>query len=106
MSDVDPTRITAQDALQSGRRRQWLVPGGAFALIVVAMFVAALQLQTVVPMIGILLAVGFFLAMLVTAVTVADAHIRNRLFAWLMGGMAAVSLACAVALMFIEWTTT
>ncbi len=104
MTQNDPTRVTSQTALQGGRRRRWLIPAGIFAAIVLALFIAALQLQLVVPIIGIVWVASLYAAMLVVAGTVRSARTRNRAFAWLMGAMAFGGLVCAAALMYIEWS--
>ncbi|HET8927574.1 MAG TPA: hypothetical protein VFN24_07045 [Microbacterium sp.] len=104
MTEHDPTRVTSQTALQGGRRRRWLIPAGIFAAISLALFIAALQLQTAVPVIGIAVVASVYAAMLVAAGTIRAARARNRTLAWLMGAMAFGALACAVALAFIEWT--
>lgn len=100
----DPTRVTSQPALQGGTRRRWLIPAGIFAAIVLALFIAALQLQTIVPIVGIALVASLYAAMLVAAGTIRDSRSRNRAFASLMGAMALGALVCAAALMIIEWT--
>ena len=104
MTENDPTRVTSQTALQSGRRRRWLIPAGIFAVIVLALFIAALQLQLLVPIIGIAWVASLYAAMLIAAATVRADRTRNRTLAWLMGAMAFGALVCAAALMYIEWS--
>jgi hypothetical protein len=103
MTERDPTRGTSQAALQGGRRRRWLIPAGIFAVIVLGLFIAALHLQTLVPIIGIALVASLYLAMLIAAWTIRAPRTRNRALAWLMGAMALGALVCAGALMIIEW---
>lgn len=102
--ESDPTRVRAQQALQTGRRRRWLIPGGLFAAVALALFLAAFSLQVVVPLIGVGLVIALYGAMVTVAITVADPRSRNRTMAWLMGTMAVGSLVLAVVLWALEWS--
>ncbi|GMM95557.1 hypothetical protein [Microbacterium sp. MTN4-26] len=104
MADSDPTRVRSQRSLQGGGRRRWLIPGAIFAAICIALFIGMLQLQILVPTIGLVLTASLFAAMVVVAVTVGQARTRNRAMAWLMGAMAVSALACAVVVMAREWS--
>ncbi|MDZ8199934.1 hypothetical protein RZO50_00260 [Microbacterium sp. SSW1-59] len=104
MAETDPTRVRAQRSLQEGGRRRWLIPGAIFAAICIALFIGMLQLQTLVPTIGLVLTASLFAAMVVVAVTVGRARTRNRAMAWLMGTMAVSALVCAALVMAGEWS--
>ena len=94
----DPTRVRAQPALQTGRRRDWLVPAGGLAAVALVIFFLALELNPAIAITGLVLVVAFYGAMLVCAATVANTKNRNLAFAWLLGGMA---VASALLLLFL-----
>ncbi|RII90798.1 hypothetical protein [Clavibacter californiensis] len=102
--DPDPTRVRDQPAIRIGRRRQWLVPAGLMAGITVGLLVAALGLETVIPLAGITATALLYLAMLVVAAAVSTARIRNLAFAWLMGIIAVVALGSLLLLLLSERT--
>lgn len=103
MAGQDPTRVRAQRSLQEGGRRRWLIPGGIFAAICIALFIGMLQLQILVPTIALVLTASLFAAMVVVSLTVGQAPTRNRAMAWLMGAMAVSALVCAALVMAGEW---
>lgn len=88
----DPTWVRNQPALRTARRRQWLIPGVVLAAVAVGMLIATLQLQVLVPTIGIVLVVGCLIAMVLVATLVADPRRRDVTFAWLMGAMTVAAL--------------
>jgi fatty acid desaturase len=98
----DATDLTNQPALQRGGARRWLIPATLLAAVVVVLLAFALQLQPVLPVVGIVLAVVLWVAMLVVAGAVHDARRRNRVLAALMIAMAAGSLAIVMVLYATE----
>ncbi|WP_435079846.1 hypothetical protein [Clavibacter michiganensis] len=100
--EPDPTRVRDQPAIRTGRRRQWLVPAGLMAGVTVGLLVAALRLETAIPLAGIAATALLYLAMLVVAATVRTARIRNLAFAWLMGLIAVVALGSLLLLLLSE----
>jgi hypothetical protein len=98
----DPTRVRDQPAIRTGRRRQWLVPAGLMAGLTVGLLVAALRLETAIPLAGITATALLYLAMLAVAATVRTARIRNLAFASLMGLIALVALGSLLLLLLSE----
>jgi hypothetical protein len=99
---ADPTRVSAQPALETTRRRQWIVPAGVLAVVAVAVFALTLPLNPAIALTGIILITAFYTAMIVCAVAVANVKNRNLAFAWLMGGMSVVSTVLLLFLLAIE----
>ncbi|WP_345800021.1 hypothetical protein AAIB33_11095 [Microbacterium sp. AZCO] len=102
---TDPTRVGLQPALQTARRRQWLVPAGLLAAIAVGIFALTIPLNPAISLTGIVLDVLFYAAMLVCAATVPQPRGRNLAFAWLMGGLAVTSALLLLLLLAIEQIT-
>ncbi len=98
----DPTLMRNQPAILTGRRRRWLIPSGLLAAVTVALLVAALSMQTVVPTVGITVMTVLYLVMLVIAVTVPTTRTRNIAFAWVMSIMGAVALGLVLVLLLTE----
>jgi hydrogenase/urease accessory protein HupE len=99
---TDPTRVRDQPAIRSGRRRRWLVPAGLLAAVTIAFLVAALGMQTVVPVVGIAATALLYLAMVVVAVTGRPVRSRNVALAGLMALLAAAALGSLLALLLTE----
>jgi hypothetical protein len=99
---TDPTRVRDQPAIRSGRRRRWLVPAGLLAGVTIAFLVAALGMQTVVPVVGIAATALLYLAMVVVAVTGRPVRSRNVALAGLMALLAAAALGSLLALLLTE----
>ncbi len=101
----DPTDLTNQRSLQHGATSRWLVPSAVLAGVAVVLYGLAFQLQLVLPIIGIVFAVGMWLAMLLVSRRPTDLRGRNRTLAWLMGGLAAGVFAILVGIYVVEVTT-
>ncbi|MBM7411527.1 uncharacterized membrane protein YhaH (DUF805 family) [Clavibacter michiganensis] len=101
-AEPDPTRVRDQPAIRTARRRQWLVPAGLMAGLTVGLLVAALRLETAIPLTGIVATALLYLAMVVVAATVRTARIRNLAFASLMGLIALVALGSLLLLLLSE----
>jgi predicted outer membrane lipoprotein len=101
----DPTDLTNQRSLQHGAASRWLVPSAVLAVVAVVLYVLAFQLQLILPLIGILFAVGMWLAMLLVSRRPGDIRAQNRTLAWLMGALAAGVFAILVAIYVVEVTT-
>jgi hypothetical protein len=102
----DPTRVRDQPSIRSGRRRQWLVPAGLMAGLTLGLLVAALRLETAIPLGGIVATALLYLGMLVVAAAVRTARVRNLAFAWLMGLIAVVALGSLLLLLLSERAET
>lgn len=88
----DPTWVRNQPALNTTRRRWWLVPGAILAAVAIGMLITTLELQTFVPSVGILLVLACYIAMLVAAVRIDEPRRRSVTFAWLMAAMTVAAL--------------
>ncbi|NQX37184.1 hypothetical protein [Herbiconiux sp. VKM Ac-2851] len=95
----DPTLVRNQTALQQGRRRRWLIPGGILAAIILGLLAAALTLEVFIPTIGIIVAGALFVGMVIVSVAVPSPRLRNRVLAGLMGAMALSGLVVLVLLL-------
>ncbi|WP_100811973.1 MULTISPECIES: hypothetical protein [unclassified Microbacterium] len=84
----DPTDLTNQTALQHGAPSRWLVPSAVLAGVVVVLSLVALQLQLVIPIVSIVFVTVMWVLMFVASRRTPDIRRKNRLLAWLMGGMA------------------
>ncbi|OUE17897.1 hypothetical protein BFL34_03148 [Clavibacter michiganensis] len=100
--EPEPTRVRDQPAIRTGRRRQWLVPSGLMAGLTIGLLVAALRLETAIPLAGITATALLYLAMLMVAATVRTARIRNLALACLMGVIAVVALGSLLLLLLSE----
>lgn len=101
----DPTDLTNQRSLQHGAVSRWLVPSAVLAAVAVVLYALAFQLQLILPLIGILFAVGMWLAMLLVSRRPGDIRARNRTLAWMMGGLAFGVFAILVGIYLVEVTT-
>lgn len=101
---LNPTDVTNQPALRAGATSRWLVPSGALAIVGIVLFCFAFQIQTVLPIIGIIFAAVMWVVMFVVARRGGEDPATNRRLAWLMGGMAIGMLLIAIALYIVEST--
>jgi len=90
--ELDPTRVGQQPALRGGRRAGWLIPTGIVAAVAVAMLAVTVQLDPLLPPIGIVVIVVLYLAMVVCAVAIRAPATRGLVFAWLAAAIAVVAL--------------
>jgi len=95
----DPTLVRNQPVIGQGRRRQWLVPAALLAAITIGLMIIALDLQTAVPVAGIVIISTLLAAMAVVAIVVEPTRRRNILSAWLMSTMGLVALTLPVLLL-------
>ena len=98
----DPTDLTNQASLQHGAASRWLVPAAVLAAVVIVLSVVALQLQIVIPVVAIVFVIAVWVAMFVLARRNEDIRRRNRVLAWLMGGMAIGSALLFLTLYALE----
>jgi hypothetical protein len=103
MTDFDETKVTNQPALTTSTGRSWLVMGGLFTAIVLALLIA----MTTLPPPGVAFVAAFvvaalYLGMIVVRLTVAPG--RRRL-AFLSAGMLAIAAVSLVAALIIGFVT-
>jgi uncharacterized membrane protein YfcA len=98
----DPTDLANQEALQAGAASRWLVPAGVLAGVAIVLFVLALQLQIVLPVIGIVFAAAMWLVMFALSRRRSTPRRSNRLLAWLMGALAVGVLAVMLGIYALE----
>ncbi|QIG39870.1 hypothetical protein G5T42_10550 [Microbacterium sp. 4R-513] len=96
-----PTRVREQPALDTEKRRQWLVPAGILAAVAILVFALTASLNPPIGLTGIILVCAFYGAMLVCAMTVDSVKTRNLAFAWLMGAM---SISTTLLMLFVVMT--
>jgi hypothetical protein len=94
--------VTSQPALRQGAAARWLVPSAVLAAIAVVLFVLALQLQVVLPVIGIVYVVAMWVAMLIVSRGPGTAARRNRSLAWFMGALAVGALVTFLGIYLVE----
>lgn len=99
---TDPTLVRNQPAIRVARRRWWLVPGGIVAGLAIVLLVAALSLQLVIPLTGIVFVAVIYTAMLISAVAVRSIGKRNTTLASLFITMAVVAALIFVVLLNVE----
>lgn len=91
---------------RTGRHRKntilWLGAGGALALLMAGFFVFAFTLQTVLPIVGLVLTGALYGAMVASAFLVPDGRTRLRVLASLMGALAVTMFACGILFYFLE----
>lgn len=97
-----PTDVTSQPALRQGAASRWLVPSAVLAAIAVVLFVLALQLQLLLPVIGIVYVVAMWVAMLIVSRRPDTAARRNRSLAWFMGALAVGALVAFLGIYLVE----
>ncbi len=102
---LDPTDLRNQTSFRSGSASRWLVPGAVLAVVAIVLFALALQLQAVLPAVGIVYAVIGWAMMLVAARSSSDARVRNVRLAVAMAILAVGSLALFVAVYVVETLT-
>jgi len=102
--DSDPTRVANQAALTTSTGRSWLILGGLFAAIAVAILVPMTTLPPGGLALGALIAVvALYGVMVVARLTVAPGRRRLRLMAGGMLGIAAVSLVAITIVTVVTW---
>jgi hypothetical protein len=101
---VDPTRVTEQPALTTSSGRSWLIIGGIFSAIVLALLVSMLPLHAPVAAItGIVAVAVLYAGMIVVRFALRPGRLRLRLLASLLLAIAFVSLLCVGIVTATEW---
>lgn len=101
---TDPTRVGNQSALTTSTGRSWLILGGLFAAIAVAILVPMTALPPAGLALGALIAVALLYGVMVVArLTIAPGRRRLRLMAAGMLGIAAVSLGAITLVTVATW---
>lgn len=98
------TDLSNQEALRTGATSRWLVPAAVLAGVSIVLFVAAFQLQLILPIVGIVAVTVAWVVMLVVARRGGATPHTNRVLAWLMGSMALVALLVALGIYLVEST--
>lgn len=94
---IEPDSIRAQPALTTSTGRSWLVIGGAFAAISLAVLIPMTQLPPAgIALVGAIVVAALYLGMVVVRLTVPSGRTRLALLAVGMLVMAAVALTCAI----------
>jgi len=100
----DPTRVTNQRALSTSSGSIWLVVGGIFAAICVAVLATLLwRSPPGLALAGAIAVAVLYAAMVVVKLTVRRDRLRLGVLASLMGAIAVVALACVVTVATVEW---
>ncbi|HAM27972.1 MAG TPA: hypothetical protein DCP11_15085 [Microbacteriaceae bacterium] len=100
----DPTKVTNQPSLTTSSGRVWLIVGGLFAAIALAVLIPMLTLGSPgVALFGIVAVSGLYLAMIVARLVTPRGRLRLGLMAAFMILMALVSLACILVVFVNEW---
>lgn len=80
----------------------WLGAGGAPSLLMAGFFVFGLTLQTVIPIVGLVLTVVLYGAMVASAFLIRGGRTRLLTLASLMGALAVVMFVCGILYYFLE----
>lgn len=103
MSDVDPTRVTNQDAVRRPKPRVWIVASGLLALIAVVLFAFSIPIVAAWAWIGIAFQVAVFAAIAVNGATGRRGAYQGYIFAVLLCVQAAVALAVTLVIALAAW---
>lgn len=99
----DPTRIRSQPALTTSSGRIWLIVGGIFAVISLAVLIPMTSMPPPgVALTGACVVVALYAAMVITRLLVERRRLRLGLMAIFMLVMAAVALGCTL---WVAWST-
>ncbi len=94
---TDPTSIRSQPSLTTSTGRIWLIVGGVFAAIAIAVLIPMTQLPPPgVALAGAIAVAALYLAMIVVRLAVSPGHRRLTLMAVGMLSIAGVSLVTAI----------
>ena len=97
MTDFDETKVTNQPALTTSTGRSWLLMGGLFTAIVLAMLIAMTTLPPPgVALVAAIVVGALYLGMIVVRLTVAPGRRRLALLSAGMLGIAVVALVAAL----------
>jgi hypothetical protein len=93
----DPTRVTNQPSLTTSTGRSWLILGGIMAAIAVVLLFALQQVNsTGVAIVGIVVILLLYVAMIEVRLLVGRVRLRLLLMAICFGAIAAVALTCVL----------
>jgi hypothetical protein len=102
---VDPTRVRDQPSLRTSGGRIWLLVGGLFALVALAILVPMLWLRAHgIATTGIIAVVAIYAAMIAARFTVRRPRRRLGILATCMILMAAIALVCVGVVTAVEWS--
>lgn len=90
--DEDPTKMANQPALRTSSGAVWLVVGALLTAICLVVLVPLIPIGTPAPLVGAVLIVLLFVAMIVVRLAVRPQTTRLRALAGLFGGIALVGL--------------
>ncbi|NQX37165.1 hypothetical protein [Herbiconiux sp. VKM Ac-2851] len=96
----DRQSSTAEDRVLP--RPRWLLFGAFLAAAGIVLFVVALRIQTITPVVGIIVTAVLYAAMLLTRLLARNPRTQNLVLAWLMGVMAAGLFALFLIILIIE----
>ena len=105
MSDVDPTRVTHQDAERRPTPRVWVVASGLLALVAVVLFAFSIPGVAAWAWIGIAFQVAIFAAIAVNGLTGRRGSYQGYIFAVLLCVQAAVALAVTLVIAAAAWAS-
>jgi hypothetical protein len=103
MSDVDPTRVTNQDAVRRPKPRVWIVASALLALVAVVVFAFSIPIVAAWAWIGIAFQVGIFAAIAVNGLASRRGSPQGYIFAVLMCVQAAVALLVIIVIAVAAW---
>jgi hypothetical protein len=101
--DTDPTRLKNQPSLTTSSGGIWLLIGGLFAAIALAVLIpmAVLDLPPAgLPLVAVILDVTLYLAIVIVRLTTPPGRLRLGLMAIALLAIAAISLGTVVAVAF------
>jgi Flp pilus assembly protein TadB len=99
MDDDDPTKVTNQPSLTTSTGRIWLILGGIMAAIAVVLLWSLQQVNsTGVAIVGIVVILLLYVAMVEVRLLVRGGRLRLALMAVCFGGIAAVALVCVLVI--------
>jgi hypothetical protein len=100
----DPTRIRSQPSLTTSSGRVWLVVGGLFALVALAVLVPMTALPPPgLALVGAIGVIALYLAMVATRIFAPSGRLRLALLASAMLGMAALALVVVAIVAAAAW---
>jgi len=96
-------RIERREAAEAwSTRRSWLVPGAVLTAIFSWMFVVGLVLQPALAVVGLVLVIGSYAAMIGAAIWIRPRDRRNGVLAWLLATQATTAVAVLVSVLILE----
>lgn len=103
MSDVDPTRVTNQDAIRRPKPRVWMLASGLLALVAVVLFAFSIPIVAAWAWIGIAVQVAVFAAIAVNGFTGRRGSYQGYIFAVMFCVQAAVALIVMIVIAVAAW---